>query len=351
MPALAERFTNTPPRRILVVQTAWLGDTVFTSALFAGLVARFPGVPIDVCVSKRGVDVARSFPGVGEVLLFDKKGKDKGAAGLFRTARTLRERGYDLCVLPHRSLRSALLALRAKIPVRLGLSSSAARLLYTHTAPDPGGPFVEREAALLDALGGTHHPMRLEPTPEFRAAADALLTRAGYTHKRFAALCLGSEWETKIWPKNRVARLTELFEQRGLPCVLLGGPKEKEQAASIVDESRACLLDTCGNPIGEALAILARASVVVGGDTGLVHAARALGIPTVAVFGPTDPARHLWAPRQKAISLRLACAPCGEHGAHRCPLGHHKCLRDLDAERVDEVCGQFLDTGHEGPRA
>lgn len=343
--ALLRRLEARPPQRILLVQTAWLGDTVFTSALAAGLAARFPAARLEACVSPRGRDVAQAMPGVAEVIVFDKKGADRGARGLARVAALLRARRFDLAVLPHRSLRSGLLAWRAGIPERLGLTGTSARLLYTAAASDPGGPFVEREAALLKALGGTPRPMTLVPTEEHRRAAASLLARAGLEGQPFAALCLGSEWETKIWPADRVARLTELLEMRGLRTVLLGGPKERPQAGTIRAESRARCVDTCGNAVGEALALIARAALCVGGDTGLVHAARALGVPTVAVFGPTNPGRHLWGPREQAVSLRLACSPCGEHGSHRCPLGHHRCLRDLDAERVDAACGALLGGG------
>ncbi len=101
-------------------------------------------------------------------------------------------------------------------------------------------------------------------------------------------------------------------------------------------------IDTTGNPVGEALAILSMSALCVGGDTGLVHAARALGIPTVAVFGPTSPSVHVFTPRQRVVTLGLACSPCSAHGSHRCPLGHHRCLRDLDAERVAAACQEVL---------
>jgi heptosyltransferase-2 len=101
-------------------------------------------------------------------------------------------------------------------------------------------------------------------------------------------------------------------------------------------------IDTAGNPVGEALAVLSLCALAVGGDTGLVHAARALGIPTVAVFGPTPTDVHLFGARQRVVSLRLPCSPCSVHGSHRCPLGHHGCLRDLDAGRVLASCREVL---------
>ena len=92
----------------------------------------------------------------------------------------------------------------------------------------------------------------------------------------------------------------------------------------------------------EALAILARSAIAVGGDSGLVHAARALGIPTVAVFGPTASDVHVFGARERAVTLGLSCSPCSVHGSMRCPLGHHRCLDDLDAETVAAACREVL---------
>jgi ADP-heptose:LPS heptosyltransferase len=134
-----------------------------------------------------------------------------------------------------------------------------------------------------------------------------------------------------------MAALARLLEARGLRPVLLGGPREKALAAQIPG-----CIDTTGNPVGEALAIISMSALCIGGDTGLVHAARALGVPTVALFGPTDPGAHDFGPRQSAVSLRLSCSPCTSHGSRRCPLGHHRCMRDLDEQRVLSACETVL---------
>src|SRR5437588_289636 len=100
MAGLLQRLAERPPRRIAVVQTAWLGDTVFSSALVAGVRARFPAAEVDLCVSPRGRDVAEAIEGIARVLVFDKAGADRGLGGLWRAARRLREHRHDLAVLP-----------------------------------------------------------------------------------------------------------------------------------------------------------------------------------------------------------------------------------------------------------
>lgn len=336
MRAVLQRLEARPPRRALVIQTAFLGDTVFTSALVRAMAKRWPDAQVDLCVAPRGRDVAQAIPGAGFVHVYDKRGVDKGYAGLRRVAARLATRQYDLAVLPHRSIRTALLAWTAGIPERVGFARAAGSLLYTTRVISLERAFLKQEADLARALGAEPQPMALEPRREWVGAARAALGPSD--GERLAAICLGSEWETKVWPVSRVASLARLLVSRGLRPVLLGGPRERAMAREVNCGS----IDTTGNPVGEALAILSMSAVAVGGDTGLVHAARAMGVPTVAVFGPTSPAVHLFGPRERAVSLGLPCSPCSVHGSRKCPLGHHRCLRDLDADRVAAACQDVL---------
>ena len=332
--ALTARLSAAPPARVLVVQTAFLGDTVFTSALVAGLAARFPKAELDLCVAPRGRDVARAMPQVSQVFVYDKRGADRGGAGLIRMARRLRERSHTLALLPHRSLRTALLARNAGIPDRLGFRAASTLLLCTASTPDPGGPFLAREAALLSLCGAAPGPMRLVPTEADRAQAAEALHRLGLGGARLAGLALGSEWQTKIWPLQQMAALARTLSAQGLVPLLLGGPGDQTAAAEVQRLSGVRCADTTGNSVGEALGLLERCAVAVGGDTGLVHAARALGVPTVPIFGPTDPRLHSFGPGDRPQWLHLDCAPCGPHGHRRCPLGHHRCLTELAAGPV-----------------
>jgi heptosyltransferase-2 len=187
---LLERLQERPPRRALIIQTAYLGDTVFTSALAGALARRWPEAELDLCVAPRGRDVALAIPGVGFVHVFDKMGADRGLRGLRRVAARLATRQYDLAVLPHRSLRTALLARMATIPERVGFDAGAPALLYTARVRSAEKIFLRREADLARALGAEPVPMLLQPRPEWIAAARESLGTAA--SERLAAICIGS---------------------------------------------------------------------------------------------------------------------------------------------------------------
>jgi lipopolysaccharide heptosyltransferase II len=322
--------------RVVVVQPAFIGDVVFTSALVDALADQF--AEVEVCVTPRARDVVLAMPRAAGVQVFDKRGVDSGIGGLWRAARRLRERAYDVAVLPHESPRSAMLALLARIPRRIGFAGVPGSPFYTERVAAPHGTFLSREAALARAAGAEPRPMRLVPRGGWVRAADERLQGA----KAIASLCIGSEWETKIWPAQQFADLADRLAERGLLPVLLGGARETVLAEAVQARAGTRCLDTTGNPLGEALAILARSAVVVGGDTGLVHAARALGTPTVALFGPSPVTAHEMGDRQRAVSLHLDCSPCSVHGQRQCPLGHHRCMRDLSAETVLAHCETVL---------
>lgn len=189
-------------------------------------------------------------------------------------------------------------------------------------------------AAHLGAPGDAR--LELRPPPAEGAAADRLLASAP---RPLVGLVPGAEWATKRWPADRWAALARRL---GGTAVVLGGPAERPLGAALREALGPAAVDTTGNSIDDALALLARCDVVVGGDSGLTHCARALGRPCLTLFGPTYVDRHRFGERDAALALGLACQPCHGHGPRACPLGHHDCLGKLGVERVAEAARRLL---------
>jgi len=328
--------------RFLLVHPAFLGDTVFLGPAVRALKARWPGSEVALVVSPRGEAVARRMPGVDEVFVFDKRRTDAGLRGILRLGARLRAFAPDVALVSHPSARSGSVAWLSRAPRRIGYSP----FCNDRVALDRGRPFVERSLALAERVGAPTGDRRLalEPPGELAGYAAEVLRGA---RRPVVGIVPGAEWATKRWGEERYADLARRLGATGATILVLGGPSERDLAGAIAGRSGVAVIDSTGNSIAEALALLARCDLVVGGDTGLVHCARALGRPTVLLFGPTDPGRHVLGERERVVRVDLECSPCHDHGPERCPLGHHRCMTDLSATDVERQARALLAAGTE----
>jgi heptosyltransferase-2 len=318
--------------RIVIVDPAFLGDVVFDGPLVRAIKARAPEAVVGMVVRPPADAIARRMVGVDRVHRFDKYGSDRGWRGLARVARELSAEGYAQALIPHPSIRSVLLAVRAGIPRRIGWARAPAGWLLADRRPArPDQSHVDRRLALLDPPGGDPElvgTLRAEPRPASGRVRVGLL--------------LGSAWATKAWPFERFAELAERIDPDRVELVLLGGDSDRARRDELQAATRRPFVDAVGGSIEALIDTIASCRVVIGGDTGPLHIARALGVPVVALFGPTPPEAHRFAGTDRVLWVDLPCRPCHPHGHQRCPLGHHRCLRDLDAARVERATWELL---------
>ncbi len=321
----------------LVIQTAFLGDVVLTTPLLEALATRHG--PVDMVTTPAAASLVETHPAVRRVIPYDKRGADRGLAGLIRLARTLRAGRYDVAYLPHRSLRSAALAWLAGIHKRVGFEDGW-RSLYTERR---GRANQGHEIDRLLALGGIAAPPRARPSLHITAAdrtATEEFLRAHVIHEPFVALAPGSIWGSKRWPYYR--ELAERLAERA-SIVTVGGPEDAGLGAEIVRAvedggGRRRAANSCGAlTLRQSAELIRRAAVLVTNDSAPLHLAQAVETPTVAIFGSTVPAFGFGprGPRDAVVELAgLPCRPCSAHGPPACPLGHHRCMRDVHVERV-----------------
>jgi heptosyltransferase II len=316
--------------RVVVWQPAYLGDVVFAAPLTAAIARATPEAEVAFVARPPADAIARRLPGVSRVFTYDKRGRDRGLSGARKLLAELRAFRPELWLSLHGSLRSGLFARFSGTPRTVGPTGEPGSFFFGERVSWAGATFPGRALALAKAIGLAATPdLRLELPEELRAQG-----RKAIGGQRTLALIPGSEWETKRWPAKQCGALAREQIANGWQVVLLGSPSERALCAEIEASAGAGCLNLCGNPVEEALGVLSACGAAVGGDSGLVHAARALGVPTAVLFGPTDPARHEAGPGQAFVSLGLDCAPCSDHGGHLCPLGHHHCLRELSVDRV-----------------
>jgi heptosyltransferase-2 len=318
----------------LVVQTAFLGDVVLTTPLLDALATRYG--PVDVVTTPAAAPLLETLPAVRRVIPYDKHGTARGLRGLLALARRLRAERYEAAYLPHRSLRTAAVAWLAGIPKRVGFQDGWP-LLYTDVrARPPGAHEVDRLLTLAEGMPPEARPS-LQITTADRAATDAFLRVQGIGEP-FVALAPGSIWGTKRWPYY--AALAARLSARAA-IVVVGGPADVGLAAELtaaVRQADGRGASACGQlTLRQSAELIRRAVVLVTNDSAPLHLAQAVGTPTVAIFGSTVPAFG-FGPRgvrdQIVERAGLGCRPCSTHGPATCPLGHHRCMRELDVEQV-----------------
>ena len=316
--------------RCLVIQTAFLGDVVLTTPLLSALAERHG--PVDVVTTPVAASLLETHPAVRTVIRYDKHGTQRGWRGIQELSSELRGRRYSIVYLPHRSIRSAALALLTGAKERVGFAGSVAAISYSRRVPrSPTGHEVERLLALAGTAAAAAR-VNLGLTPDDHSVADRWL-EAHRIAPGFVALAPGSIWGTKRWPYY--AQLAARLEQR---CVIVGGPGDSSLADAIVAAAPGRAVSAVGAlGLRGSAALIRRAGVLVTNDSAPLHLATAVGTPVVAIFGPTVP-QFGFGPRGQddtAVGVEgLACRPCSRHGPEHCPLGHHRCMRDLGIETV-----------------
>jgi heptosyltransferase-2 len=313
----------------LVIQTAFLGDVILSTPLLSALAEQHG--PVDVVTTPLAAPLLETHPAVRQVFPYDKRQADRGWHGLKTLANSLQKQQYGRAYLPHRSLRTAALALLARIPSRIGYGGSWS-FLYTEARTKPRtGHETDRLLALANEASGVYRP-QLRPTPEDERVA------AGLIDGDFVALAPGSIWGSKRWPYY-----AELAAQLAAKTavVVVGGVEDKGLGDDIVQAVRPSgrpAINACGKlTLRQSAALIGRAALLVTNDSAPLHLATAMGTPVVALFGPTVTEFGFGPLRAGDVALsvdELRCRPCSPHGPPQCPLGHHRCMRDLTVAAV-----------------
>ena len=325
--------------RTLVVQTSFIGDMVLTTPMLTYLAQ---SDEVDVVGTPAATALLANHPAIRRVIVYDKRGADRGFRGFWKLAASLRRERYERVLLAQGSARSGALGAVARIPQRVGFDTSAGRAFYTQRVP-----YIENEhhAQRLLRLAGASSPVTalrpsLYPGDDERRAVDALL--AGRHGEPLIGLAPGSVWPTKRWPSYDL--LARQLAKRGT-LVIIGSRDDHELAADIGNAAGGRAIDATGKlSLLASAELIRRCAVLVTNDSAPQHLASAMNTPTVTIFGPTVPEIGFGplADRATTVGLdSLACRPCDRHGPVACPLKHWKCMREVGVDRVvsamDEV--------------
>src|SRR3989442_8250976 len=329
------------PNRFLVVKFGSLGDIVECLPSVAQLRKAFPEAEIDWLIERKnkgavelsGVDVDlvpidtyqwRNSPGIGS------------AKEIAEFVWALSTDGYDCTIDFQGLLKSAFFAYLSGAPVRIGwerdfLKESVSRFFYTEVVTPKRIHIIDQQMELLKPLGidpNWETEVRLQPGTAARRTVEHKL--AGLSD--YIVINPGGNWATKCWEPERYGELARRLMNDGHPVVVTWGADEESLVRGL-GRSAGRGVREIPTALEELIALCETARLFVGGDTGPMHFAAAVGAPIVAIFGPTSSDRNGPSRREDiVVERRLACRPCYERD--RCPLEHWECMKEITVEQV-----------------
>lgn len=332
-----------PAARIVVKEVNWLGDVVMSLPALRAVRRAYPSAHLAVLVKQ---ELASFFDGsawVDEVIPYRIAAGVRGLADRGRVVRMLRAGHYDLAVLLPRSFEAAFWVWLARVPRRAGFSTDGRSVLLTDRTPF--APALQAQHQMHDYLHQLQGTLGIvgsanEYTPDVHEPHRAtmrewLATRRQRPQSALIALAVAAAYgPAKEWPAERYAALIDvLAERHGAECVLVGAPSERGKGEQVVAASRHGALIAAGETsVGQAIALLALCNGFAGNDSGAMHVAGALGIPTVGLYGSTRPERTSpLGPKTRVLYHQIDCSPCM---ARTCRFGHYDCLRRIAADEV-----------------
>lgn len=339
-------------KRLLVVPPNWVGDVVLASPALAALRRRFSTAHITYLLrANLGAIVAGAGWHDAE-LHWPSSGGARAEWGLIELARRLRSERFDAVILLTNSFRSAAIAFAARIPRRFGYARDGRGLFLTDSlAPAKSGgrftpvPVTHSYSLLAERAGAAvvHRKLALDVTSEQEQAGAALLEAYGLQRGRYAVVSPGGAFgSAKCWPPERFAQTCRrLGDELDLDTLVVGAPAESELLGTIAEQGgpRAKAATRPPTTLGALKPLVRDAALLVCNDSGPRHFGLAFEVPTVTVFGPTDPAwTDTGAVHERIVRAAVPCSPCQ---LRTCPIDH-RCMTEVTVQMVIAAAKSLL---------
>jgi len=339
--------------KLLIRATNWVGDAILALPALRAVRKRFPEAEIAVVARPYVADIYRDQEICNQFIAYDPKGRHAGFSGRDRLAAELRAQKFDVALLLQNAFDAAWLAWRAKILERIGYARDGRSILLTKAVPVPRPGEIPghekfyylellRRAGWLDSIPDESF-IGLRVAAQKRQREEDFLHNSGVRPGalRIAIAAGASYGSAKCWPPSRFAEVANRWQSKAAAEVILfGTAAEASVSAAISAEMRRPPIDLTGKTeIADLPALLSQCHLFIGNDSGAMHAATAVGLPIVAVFGPTDPfGTDPVTPRRSIVQDQPYCSPCF---LRRCPTDH-RCMTAVTADMVEAAAAPWL---------
>lgn len=334
-------------KNILVFNPAFLGDAVLATPLIKAIRKLFPDAHITLCVRPENAELFIKSDFIDDVLVFDKYYTQKGLSGFFKFLKILQQHNFDLVFNLHLSIRSTTIFALLKGAYVVGYSSAVMSFLFdARVKRDWSIHEIERNLKLLSPLCddfSLEEAKKLGGKPEIYVDKYIKYKAQSFfktllPDKKIVGFFLGSVWPTKRYPAKYFVQVANALYEAGYAVCLFGAKGDKEQLDIFMKEFSYPYLDFAyKTTLYELPAFMACMDLIIVNDTGPMHIAVSVGVPTVTIFGPT--AKSLGFVPYDNVSIvvennNVTCRPCGKHGGLKCPKKHFKCMLELYPNQV-----------------
>lgn len=333
---------NPAPESVLVLRFSAVGDVLLTAPALQALKTAWPKTRVIFGVKGRLGELLRHNPHVDEVIAL------QAGEGIVSYSKRLRAAKPAALLDLHDKVRSKLLRLTLSVPTTVWKNRTLAQTLPVKLGLRPYSTsmvFADRYHEAVEKLVGASLPrgeLRYWLGPDDQPNADAALKSAGVDlQKPIVGMSPGANWQTKRWPADRYAGLARRAVDAGLQVAIVGSADEAVIGAEIAAGAPGAF-DLCGKLDLSALGgFISRCAVFVANDSGPMHMARALCVPTLAFFGSTDPKMFSFEGHAHLFA-GVECSPCSFFGRRQCPKGHFRCMLELTEEAAWEAVSALL---------
>ncbi len=334
---------NMNKKKILIIQTAFLGDVILALPMVQTLKKLLPDAMIDFLCIPGTEGVLANHPDINKVIPYDKKGGDK-LDKFIEVLSEIREEEYDIVICPHRYTRSALLTYYSESKVRIGFAENSLAFLLTNKIKYIKDKHeIYRNLELVKAIPGLEYDESkvtlkpcLYPSDEDVKTVNRLVNKSNLI--TFAPC---SKWFTKQLTMDRSAEIARKLMFDGYNVVLIGGAEDMnyctELEGRIKDDS---LNNLCGKttPLQSYL-VIARSKAIITVDSAAQHLGAASDTPIILIYGSTNMSFGFYPLTSRYAIIendKIECRPCTDHGRDKCPLEHFRCIEDLSANEISK---------------
>ncbi len=328
--------------KILVIQTAFIGDAILTLPMIQKLKVKFPQSEIHVIAIPSTEEIFSASPFIDEVIVLDKKGKHKSLLSLFNFSRKIKKNNYTKIYSPHRSFRTSLLVVLSNVKETYGFTNSSLRHVYKNLVDYKiDNHEVQRN---LDLIGFEYRDDVWRIFPQIEVPEKIKKDVSNYfgelnNNYQFAAIAPGSVWKTKKYPIEYYEEIIKFLINNSFYVLLIGGASDEFLCSQLESKFKNNVKSTAGkfSLIGS-IELLKRVKILISNDSAPTHFGMCANIPTLTLYCSTVSGFGFSPYNYKSNFLSfddLSCKPCGIHGYQECPIKTFECGYKLLPEVVN----------------